>query len=159
MGPYDVHDFHLYQTTRRGFLPAKAAFLAMHAWADDCPDCWEKSHLPNEPPPSLSGDDAVLKDRVFPLAKLFDFQKTFLRRFFLTSQFKRTCVPNAPKVGDGGSLSPRGDWRAPSDNSWAPWQRNWTKAVHWAHQSAIDDHQEDLAHDLLALIEIHNPSG
>ncbi|KAH8070666.1 NAD+ synthase [Aureococcus anophagefferens] len=90
----------------RGFAPAKAAYLAMHAWASDCPDTWERAHFEREPPPTLAGAAAVLEDRAFPLAKVLDFQRTFLRRFFLTSQFKRTCVPNAPKVGDGGSLSP-----------------------------------------------------
>ena len=45
----------------------------------------------------------------------------FLKRFFETSQFKRSALPNAPKVGSGGSLSPRGDWRAPSDASAAVW--------------------------------------
>ena len=57
---------------------------------------------------------SILEDRAFGLVEILKHQRTFLRRFFLTSQFKRTCVPNAPKVGDGGSLSPRGDWRAPS---------------------------------------------
>lgn len=47
----------------------------------------------------------------------------FLRRFFEQSQFKRSCIPNAPKVGSGGSLSPRGDWRAPSDAGAAVWLR------------------------------------
>jgi len=45
----------------------------------------------------------------------------FVYRFFKTSQFKRSCVPNAPKVGSGGSLSPRGDWRAPSDGEATVW--------------------------------------
>ena len=151
LGPYDLHDFQLYMTTRRGFGPSKAAFLAMHAWADDGPDTWEKAHFPPEAAPSLSGADAVLKDRQFPLAKILDVQRTFLRRFFLTSQFKRTCVPNAPKVGDGGSLSPRGDWRAPSDASWGPWQRNWHATVKWARASATKDGHGDLAADLAAL--------
>ncbi|KAK7238883.1 glutamine-hydrolyzing NAD+ synthase [Aureococcus anophagefferens] len=99
LGPYDLHDFQLYCATRRGFAPAKAAYLAMHAWASDCPDTWERAHFEREPPPTLAGAAAVLEDRAFPLAKVLDFQRTFLRRFFLTSQFKRTCVPNAPKTG------------------------------------------------------------
>jgi NAD+ synthase (glutamine-hydrolysing) len=45
----------------------------------------------------------------------------FLKRFFETSQFKRSAMPNGPKVSSGGSLSPRGDWRAPSDSSAAAW--------------------------------------
>ena len=47
--------------------------------------------------------------------------RTFLYRFFQLSQFKRSCIPNAPKVGSGGSLSPRGDWRAPSDSEATVW--------------------------------------
>ena len=120
LGPYDLHDFQLYQTTRRGFAPEKAAFLAFHAWS--------------RVTPSAAG--RVLEDRAFTLAEILKHQRTFLRRFFLTSQFKRTCVPNAPKVGDGGSLSPRGDWRAPSDSSWAPWERAWKRCVAWARESA-----------------------
>ena len=53
--------------------------------------------------------------------------RTFVTRFFQTSQFKRSCAPNSPKVGSGGSLSPRGDWRAPSDASAAPWQADWQR--------------------------------
>jgi NAD+ synthase (glutamine-hydrolysing) len=45
-------------------------------------------------------------------------------RFFATSQFKRSVMPNGPKVGSGGSLSPRGDWRAPSDSEAAPWLKD-----------------------------------
>jgi len=155
LGPYDLHDFQLYCATRRGFAPAKAAYLAMHAWASDCPDTWERAHFEREPPPTLAGAAAVLEDRAFPLAKVLDFQRTFLRRFFLTSQFKRTCVPNAPKVGDGGSLSPRGDWRAPSDSSWQPWHRGWQATVKWARASAAADGHAELARDLEALMSVY----
>ena len=120
LGPYDLHDFQLYQTTRRGFAPAKSAFLAMHAFRDAAPS------------------SSILEDRAFDLVEILKHQRTFLRRFFLTSQFKRTCVPNAPKVGDGGSLSPRGDWRAPSDSSWAPWERAWARCVAWARETCED---------------------
>jgi len=51
----------------------------------------------------------------------------YLMRFFKTSQYKRSCVPNGPKVGSGGSLSPRGDWRAPSDSEAAVWLEEWKK--------------------------------
>jgi NAD+ synthase (glutamine-hydrolysing) len=120
LGPYDLHDFQLYQTTRRGFAPAKSAFLAMHAFRDSTPS------------------SSILEDRAFDLVEVLKHQRTFLLRFFLTSQFKRTCVPNAPKVGDGGSLSPRGDWRAPSDSSWAPWERAWARCVAWARDTCDD---------------------
>ena len=146
LGPYDLHDFHLYATTRRGFAPAKAALLAARAWADDV------GYAPTEPAPSLSGDDAVLADRTFDVATVFRHQRTFLRRFFLTSQFKRTCVPNAPKVGDGGSLSPRGDWRAPSDARWDAWRRAWENAVAWARDSAADDPNLRSAHAALTAL-------
>ena len=59
--------------------------------------------------------------RQYSLAEIKKHLRTFLYRFFKTSQFKRSCVPNAPKVGSGGSLSPRGDWRAPSDSEATVW--------------------------------------
>jgi len=133
LGPYDLHDFQLYQATRRGFAPAKAAFLAAAAWARDAPGAAPKESAPKE------GAGVVLKDRDFTVAEVLKHQRTFLRRFYLTSQFKRTCVPNAPKVGDGGSLSPRGDWRAPSDSSWSPWERAWKRTVAWAAKSGPDE--------------------
>jgi NAD+ synthase (glutamine-hydrolysing) len=92
VGPYELQDFHLYYTLRFGFAPSKVAFLAHHAWGERYPLPEIKRHL-----------------------------KNFLWRFFKTSQFKRSCVPNSPKVGSGGSLSPRGDWRAPSDSEAAVW--------------------------------------
>ena len=137
LGPYDLHDFQLYHATRRGIPAAKAAFLACYAWANDNPK--HPSALPVEPQPSLAKGTSVLKDRDFPVADILRFQRDFFRKFFLTSQFKRTCVPNAPKVGDGSSLSPRGDWRAPSDNSWAAWERAWCTTVDWACDSNEDD--------------------
>lgn len=98
VGPYELQDFHLYQVLRYGHRPSKVAFLAHHAWG--------------------SGPDAR-----YTLAEIKAHLRTFLDRFFRTSQFKRTCVPNGPKVGSGGSLSPRGDWRAPSDADSALWLR------------------------------------
>ncbi|HLE42913.1 MAG TPA: NAD(+) synthase, partial [Methylomirabilota bacterium] len=57
----------------------------------------------------------------YPIGPIRTNLRTFLRRFFELSQFKRSCIPNAPKVGSGGSLSPRGDYRAPSDSEAAAW--------------------------------------
>lgn len=108
IGPYALHDFFLYYITRFGLGPAKVAFLAQHAWADASRGTWP-AHL------------AVGDKRSFTLQEIVRWEGEFLRRFFATSQFKRTCVPNGPKISSGGSLSPRGDWRAPSDSSPAPW--------------------------------------
>ena len=92
VGPYELQDFHLYYTLRFGYAPSKVAFLAWHAWRDK-----------------------------YRLAVIRKWLGVFLRRFFETSQFKRSAVPNSPKVGSGGSLSPRGDWRAPSDGNASAW--------------------------------------
>ncbi|MEO5696391.1 MAG: NAD(+) synthase [Burkholderiaceae bacterium] len=107
LGPYDLHDFSLYYTLRFGFAPAKVAYLAHHAWSDIDAGAWpEGPHV---------------QRHAYDLAAIRRHLKTFLFRFFKTSQFKRSCVPNAPKVGSGGSLSPRGDWRAPSDSEASVW--------------------------------------
>jgi NAD+ synthase (glutamine-hydrolysing) len=92
IGPYELQDFHLYYTLRFGYAPAKVAFLAWHAWRDK-----------------------------YSLGEIRKWLRVFLTRFFATSQFKRSAMPNAPKVGSGGSLSPRGDWRAPSDGTAEAW--------------------------------------
>jgi len=94
IGPYALQDFHLYYTLRFGYAPTKIAFLAWSAW---------------------QGKDG------YRLTEIRKWLAVFLTRFFQTSQFKRSALPNAPKVGSGGSLSPRGDWRAPSDGSAAAW--------------------------------------
>ena len=135
VGPYDLHDFQLYHATRRGLSASKTAFLACYAWASDAPR--HPNALPVEPQPSLH--NAVLTDRDFPVADILRFQRDFFRKFFLTTQFKRSCIPNAPKVGDGSSLSPRGDWRAPSDNSWLAWHRAWETTVKWIMQTSSSD--------------------
>ena len=110
IGPYELQDFNLYYTLRFGFSPAKVAFLAHHAWKDRDVGQWpEDEHV--------ARNQYELKDIKHNLG-------IFLKRFFQTSQFKRSCVPNAPKVGSGGSLSPRGDWRAPSDSEAAVWLEN-----------------------------------
>jgi NAD+ synthase (glutamine-hydrolysing) len=92
IGPYELQDFNLYYTLRFGYSPAKVAFLAWSAWRGK-----------------------------YSLGTIRKWLRVFLTRFFATSQFKRSAVPNAPKVGSGGSLSPRGDWRAPSDGTAEAW--------------------------------------
>ena len=107
IGPYALHDFTLYQVLRFGFRPSKIAFLARHAWAD--PDTGEW-------PPGFPEQRRVHYD----LAEVKHWLEVFLKRFF-ANQFKRSAIPNGPKVSAGGSLSPRGDWRMPSDASAAAW--------------------------------------
>jgi NAD+ synthase (glutamine-hydrolysing) len=108
VGPYALQDFTLYHATRFGFGPAKIAFLAYHAWHDPALGAW---------PPLTPPDKQIAYD----LPTIVQWLRVFMRRFFATSQFKRTAAPNGPKVSSGGSLSPRGDWRAPSDASAAAW--------------------------------------
>jgi NAD+ synthase (glutamine-hydrolysing) len=107
VGPYELQDFHLYHIVRHGFGPAKVAFLAHAAWHDREQGPW---------PDTLQG-----ARNQYGLADIKKHLRTFVWRFFQTSQFKRSCVPNGPKVGSGGSLSPRGDWRAPSDSEARVW--------------------------------------
>lgn len=90
VGPYELHDFFLYYTLRYGFTPSRIYMLARKAFAG-------------------AYDDATIKH----------WLKTFFRRFF-TQQFKRSCMPDGPKVGSA-ALSPRGDWRMPSDASARLW--------------------------------------
>lgn len=106
VGPYELQDFNLYYTLRFGYAPTKVAFLAYSAWNDA-----EKGAWPHGVPAHNAYELPVIKKNL----------GIFLDRFFRVSQFKRTCVPNGPKVGSGGSLSPRGDWRAPSDAQAAVW--------------------------------------
>jgi NAD+ synthase (glutamine-hydrolysing) len=106
VGPYELQDFHLYHTLRFGFAPSKVAFLALHTWGDAQTGRWP---------------DGIGAHHAYPLPEIKRHLRTFLWRFFKTSQFKRSCVPNGPKVGSGGSLSPRGDWRAPSDAEATVW--------------------------------------
>ncbi len=108
--PYALQDFNLFYTTRYGFAPAKIAFLAWHAWREADAGRW---------PPDIAARDR----RACDLVEIKHWLGVFLRRFFATSQFKRTAMPNGPKVSSGGSLSPRGDWRAPSDSSPEAWLR------------------------------------
>ena len=92
IGPYELQDFNLYYTLRFGYTPAKVAFLAWNAWKGE-----------------------------YRLREIRKWLGVFLKRFFQMSQYKRSAMPNAPKVGSGGSLSPRGDWRAPSDGNATAW--------------------------------------
>jgi NAD+ synthase (glutamine-hydrolysing) len=108
VGPYEIQDFFLYYTVRFGYSPSKVAYLAHHAWGDRSAGSW----------PDLI---PVERRHEYTLAELKHWLGVFLERFFHTSQFKRSAMPNAPKVGSGGSLSPRGDWRAPSDGSATTW--------------------------------------
>jgi NAD+ synthase (glutamine-hydrolysing) len=108
VGPFDLQDFHLYYVTRFGFRPSKVAYLAHHAWGDRDRGAW-----PDLIPPA--------KRHAYDLPAIKHWLAVFLSRFFKTSQFKRSAMPNAPKVGSGGSLSPRGDWRAPSDSEAVVW--------------------------------------
>ena len=108
LGPFELHDFFLYYTSRFGFRPSRVAFLAEHAWRKRDEGIW---------PEELAASDRHEYDR----AAIKRHLMVFLKRFFETSQFKRSALPNAPKVGSGGSLSPRSDWRAPSDGHADAW--------------------------------------
>jgi NAD+ synthase (glutamine-hydrolysing) len=116
VGPYELQDFHLYYTLRYGFRPSKVAYLAWCAWHDREAGPWPESMGSTE-----GVGDADEPRNAYTLADIKRHLHTFLYRFFQTSQFKRSCVPNSPKVGSGGSLSPRGDWRAPSDAQSRAW--------------------------------------
>jgi NAD+ synthase (glutamine-hydrolysing) len=108
VGPYALNDFFLFYITRFGLTPSKVAYLAHQAWKDAATGHWPVNTPENE--------------RVaYDLATIKHWLRKFLFRFFQTSQFKRSAVPNGPKVVTGGSLSPRGDWRAPSDATARVW--------------------------------------
>ncbi len=100
IGPFELQDFNLYYISRYGYRPSKVAFLASHAW-----------------------------NREYSLQTIKKWLGVFLHRFFELSQFKRSCLPNGPKVGSGGSLSPRSDWRAPSDAHADVWLRELAERV------------------------------
>jgi NAD+ synthase (glutamine-hydrolysing) len=108
VGPYELQDFNLYYLSRFGFRPSKIVFLAHHAWSDRNRGTW---------PSTVPSDER----HEYDLATLRKWLEVFLMRFIQTSQFKRSALPNGPKVGSGGSLSPRGDWRAPSDARAQAW--------------------------------------
>jgi len=108
IGPYELQDFNLYYITRFGFRPSKVAFLSHCAWGDKERGIWP-DFLPQE------------KRNEYDLPAIKKWLEVFLYRFFKISQFKRSALPNGPKVGSGGSLSPRSDWRAPSDSEATVW--------------------------------------
>jgi NAD+ synthase (glutamine-hydrolysing) len=110
VGPYELQDFNTFYITRFGYLPAKIAFMAYCAWRDRSLGFWPDvpEHKRNE----------------YGIGEIKRWLHVYLYRFFKTSQFKRSCIPNSPKVGSGGSLSPRGDYRAPSDSEPTVWLEN-----------------------------------
>lgn len=107
IGPYALHDFTLWHVLA-GLRPSKIAFLAWHAWKDAGVGEW---------PAGFPDEDRYSYD----LATIVKWERNFLSRFFGFAQFKRTAIPNGPKVSPAGSLSPRGDWRAPSDGNARAW--------------------------------------
>ncbi|MBX7495829.1 NAD(+) synthase [Qipengyuania sp. 6B39] len=102
IGPYELNDFFLHHIIRWGQSPSHVAFLAWHAWKDANAGVW----------PIDFPQDAK---NTYDLSTIAKWLENFLKRFFAFSQFKRSAMPNGPKVSAGGALSPRGDWRAPSD--------------------------------------------
>ncbi|SDR61080.1 NAD+ synthase (glutamine-hydrolysing) [Rhizobiales bacterium GAS191] len=108
IGPYSLQDFNLYYLTRYGLRPSKVAYLSWNAWRAAEAGTW---------PVGFREADK----RAYDLATIRRWLRVFLFRFFQISQFKRSAMPNGPKVGSGGSLSPRGDWRAPSDSHADAW--------------------------------------
>jgi len=107
IGPYALQDFTLYHVLRRGYRPSKIAFLAWHAWHDADAGEWPPGYPPDRRPS-------------YDLATIRQWLEVFCLRFF-SSQFKRSALPNGPKVSAGGTMSPRGDWRMPSDAAATAW--------------------------------------
>ena len=107
VGPYPLQDFTLFHLTRYGFAPSKIAYLAWTAWGDAARGAWPSHVTPAD-------------RRAYDLPEIKRWMELFLRRFF-ANQFKRSAMPNGPKISSGGSLSPRGDWRMPSDARATAW--------------------------------------
>ncbi|HTW52643.1 MAG TPA: NAD(+) synthase [Stellaceae bacterium] len=116
VGPYALQDFTLFYVTRFGFAPSKIAYLAWNAWHDATRGEWP-ANIPES------------AHRTFDLGEIKRWMRVFLTRFFEQSQFKRSALPNGPKISSGGSLSPRGDWRAPSDSHAATWRAELEQGV------------------------------
>ncbi len=116
VGPYALQDFNLFYATRFGFRPSKIAYLSWNAWSNPERGRW---------PPNIP-DTAK---RAYDLSEIKQWLRVFLYRFFELSQFKRSALPNGPKISSGGSLSPRGDWRAPSDATARVWLEELDAAV------------------------------
>jgi NAD+ synthase (glutamine-hydrolysing) len=108
VGPYALNDFFLHYIARLGLPPSKVAFLALHAWKDKEAGAWP-ADFPNA------------KKVDYDFATIRHWLENFLFRFFQISQYKRSAIPNGPKVSSAGALSPRGDWRAPSDGTAQLW--------------------------------------
>jgi NAD+ synthase (glutamine-hydrolysing) len=108
VGPYALQDFTLFHVLRYGFRPSKIGFLASHAWGDVDRGEWPP-HFPDA------------KRAAYGPGEIRHWLEVFCERYFAFAQFKRSALPNGPKVSAGGSLSPRGDWRAPSDLSARIW--------------------------------------
>ncbi|MFF3849843.1 NAD(+) synthase [Streptomyces sp. NPDC002328] len=111
IGPYALHDFTLFHVLRFGFRPSKIGFLAWHAWREKDAGAW---------PPGFPESERT----AYELPEIWHWLEYFCRRFFGFAQFKRSAMPNGPKVAAGGSLSPRGDWRAPSDTTAQTWLKD-----------------------------------
>ncbi len=116
VGPYSLQDFNLFHVLRYGFRPSKIAFLALHAWSDVAVGDW----------PAGFPED---RRRAYSLPEIRRWLGVFIQRFFGFSQFKRSAMPNGPKIAAGGSLSPRGDWRAPSDGNARAWLEELERGV------------------------------
>ncbi|MBV8936143.1 MAG: NAD(+) synthase [Alphaproteobacteria bacterium] len=116
VGPYALQDFNLFYATRFGFRPSKIAYLSWNAWRDP-----KRGHWPENIPEAAK--------RAYSLPEIKQWLRVFLYRFFELSQFKRSALPNGPKISSGGSLSPRGDWRAPSDATAKVWLEELEAAV------------------------------
>ena len=116
VGPYELQDFNLYYLSRYGYRPSKVAYLSLKAWSTAESGWW---------PDNYPADQRHQYD----LPHIVHWLEVFLVRFFQTAQFKRSTLPNGPKVGSGGSLSPRGDWRAPSDAEATVWLEELRQAV------------------------------
>ena len=124
IGPYALHDFALFHILRFGMRPSKIAFLAERAWIDPDAGTW---------PPGFPADDRYAYD----LTTVVRWLRVFLQRYFAFAQFKRSAIPNGPKVSPAGSLSPRGDWRAPSDGNATAWLAELDAALDDSAGSAI----------------------
>jgi len=109
VGPYELNDFFLHHVIRFGQRPSKVAFLAWHAWRAREAGLWPAGF-----------PDA--RKNAYELATIAHWLDRFVHRFFGFSQFKRSALPNGPKVSSAGALSPRGDWRAPSDAVATVWR-------------------------------------
>ncbi len=116
VGPYALNDFFLHHIVRYGMRPSKVAFLCWHSWRDAQAGRW-----PIDFPEDAKG--------TYDLPVIAAWLEKFLWRFFQSSQFKRSALPNGPKVSAGGALSPRGDWRAPSDGVATAWVEELRKAL------------------------------